>query len=274
MFYLSTSLNYCTCPWLSPSVIINCFPFFRASKVCGLHIHTDRGSSRMANSSRTFSDVRSAVLSVHKNESAEDQICFYNNWAENYEQDVAILDFRAPRLAAECLSNSFEGDREKAVVLDVACGTGLASTWLQKNGFKNFVGLDGSDKMLEAAKRKGLYQELKQCMLGAAALPVQAGTYDVVLIVGALGSGHLPVTIIRELWKVAKPGGYICLTTRGDESNKEYKNHLELTLNEMEKEGLWSRVSVMEVEDWEKAVSEQESGYISGAVYLYRKSET
>ncbi|KAJ8347682.1 hypothetical protein SKAU_G00262710 [Synaphobranchus kaupii] len=231
------------------------------------------GQTRMANPSRTFSDVRSIVLSCHNTKAVEEKINFYNNWAVNYEQDLATMDYRAPRLAAECLSSSFEGDRDKAVVLDVACGTGLVCTWLQKKGFQHFVGLDGSNEMLEVAKSKGLYQELKQCILGTTALPIQAETYDVVLIVGALSVSHLPVTTIRELWQFAKPGGYVCATTRGNADNKEYKNDLERILSEMEKEGLWHRVSVMEVEDWEKSVSEQELGYIPGTVYLYRKSE-
>ncbi|XP_061105296.1 methyltransferase-like protein 27 isoform X2 [Conger conger] len=181
----------------------------------------------MANSSRTFADIRSVVLSAHSNKCDEG---FYNNWAENYDQ-------------------------------------------LQKKGFQYFVGLDSSAKMLEVAKRKGLYQELKQCLLGPTALPIKAGTCDVVIAVGALSCTHLPVTIVRELWQVAKPGGYVCVTTRGNESNKEYKNHLERILSEMEMEGLWNRISVMEVERWEKAVCDAESEYIPGAVYLYRKSE-
>lgn len=52
---------------------------------------------------------------------------FYDTWADNYEQDVAVLDYRAPLLAAECVSSFFNDDREKATVLDVACGTGLVS---------------------------------------------------------------------------------------------------------------------------------------------------
>ncbi|XP_061105295.1 methyltransferase-like protein 27 isoform X1 [Conger conger] len=224
----------------------------------------------MANSSRTFADIRSVVLSAHSNKCDEG---FYNNWAENYDQDLEILDYHAPLLVAECLSSAFEGEREKAVVLDVACGTGLACSSLQKKGFQYFVGLDSSAKMLEVAKRKGLYQELKQCLLGPTALPIKAGTCDVVIAVGALSCTHLPVTIVRELWQVAKPGGYVCVTTRGNESNKEYKNHLERILSEMEMEGLWNRISVMEVERWEKAVCDAESEYIPGAVYLYRKSE-
>ncbi|XP_036381094.1 methyltransferase-like protein 27 [Megalops cyprinoides] len=226
----------------------------------------------MGDTTRTFSDVKNVILSAHKNTGAEDKINFYNNWADIYEQDVALLDYRAPALAAECLSTSFQGNREDALVLDVACGTGLVATWLHKKGFRHFVGVDGSNAMLEVAQSKGLYQELKQSMLGVTALPVQSGTYDVVIIVGALSVGQVPVTIVRELWEAAKPGGYVCMTTRGNADNREFKDELEQTLSEMEQDGLWTRVSVMEVEDWEKAVSECESGYIPGVVYVYRKS--
>lgn len=41
---------------------------------------------RMANSSRTFSDVRNVILSAHKNTGAQDKVGFYDTWAENYEQ--------------------------------------------------------------------------------------------------------------------------------------------------------------------------------------------
>lgn len=41
---------------------------------------------------------------------------------------MAVLDYRAPTLAANCISSHFSGDREGAVVLDVACGTGLVAT--------------------------------------------------------------------------------------------------------------------------------------------------
>lgn len=61
------------------------------------------------------------------------------------------------------------------------------------------------------------------------------------------------------------------MTTRSNLTNKEYKAALERELKQMEEEGLWACVEVTEVEDWERAVSEQEDGYISGAVYMYKK---
>lgn len=40
-------------------------------------------------------------------------------------QDVGILEYRAPSLAADLLSAAYRGNRGTAAVLDVACGTGL-----------------------------------------------------------------------------------------------------------------------------------------------------
>lgn len=61
------------------------------------------------------------------------------------------------------------------------------------------------------------------------------------------------------------------MTTRSNHDNLEYKALLEQELKQMEEQRLWSCVEVTEVEDWERAVSEQEDGYISGVVYLYKK---
>lgn len=61
------------------------------------------------------------------------------------------------------------------------------------------------------------------------------------------------------------------MTTRGNNDNVKYKVSLECELEQMEQEGLWTRVEVTEVGDWELAVSEEEHGYIPGTVYLYKK---
>ncbi|XP_069575849.1 methyltransferase-like protein 27 isoform X1 [Brachyistius frenatus] len=223
-------------------------------------------------STNTFENVKKVILSAHKGSTAKDKVTFYNSWAENYDQDVAVLDYRAPSLAANTISSHFSGEREAAVVLDVACGTGLVAKQMKKHGFGHFVGIDGSEAMLEMARESGLYQDMKHSLLGEEPLPVHwAASFDVIVIVGALSVGQVPVCMVRQLCKSAKPGGYICMTTRSNQDNVEYKAALESELRQMEEEGLWTRVEVTEVKDWERAVSEQEDGYISGAVYLYKK---
>ncbi|XP_060115410.1 methyltransferase-like protein 27 isoform X2 [Heteronotia binoei] len=192
------------------------------------------------------------------------------------EADVTVLCYQAPQLAASCLASVFQESIADVLVLDVACGTGLVAQELQAKGFRRFHGLDGSQGMLEHARRKGLYQELKQCMLGQEALPASSGVYDAVLIVGALSEGQVPISVIPEVLRVTKPGGFLCLTTRDNQSNLRYKSQMQQLLDDLEQRGLWEKVKVQEVEQWERATSQQEakggSDYISGVIYLYRKT--
>ncbi|XP_074528676.1 methyltransferase-like protein 27 [Halichoeres trimaculatus] len=225
----------------------------------------------MSASRKTFEDVRAAVLSCHENCTLQDKMKFYDSWAENYDQDLAILGYSAPCVAASRISSHFSGDREAAVVLDVACGTGLMARQMKRHGFGHFMGVDGSKRMIDMARQTELYQDLKMCMLGEEALPVQWGLFDVVVIVGALSVGQVPVSVVRDLDKSTKSGGYICLTTRGNQDNLDFKAALEQELKQMEEDGFWSCVEVTKVDKWEMAVSEKEEGYIPGAVYLYKK---
>lgn len=95
----------------------------------------------MSAAPNTFEHVKVAILSAHKNTSSKDKIDFYNTWGENCDQDVAVLDYRAPSLAAKSISSHFSGDRETAVVLDVACGTGMVAKQvnLPKNTVKHNI---------------------------------------------------------------------------------------------------------------------------------------
>lgn len=47
---------------------------------------------------------------------------------------------------------------------------------MKKRGFAHFVGVDGSKTMLEEALKTGLYQDLKQCILGEQLIPVERGS--------------------------------------------------------------------------------------------------
>lgn len=225
----------------------------------------------MASTEDQFERVRAVIFSAHEDISSEAKISFYDSWAENYDQDVSVLEYRAPAFAAKTLSPHFTGDRQTAVVLDIACGTGLVAKQLKSLGFRHFVGVDGSKTMLEIAKNTGLYQDLKLCILGSQPLPVEHSAFDLVMIVGALSDGQVPVKVIREFCMASKPGGFTCLTTRGNKDNLVYKASLEQELQTLEEQGLWKCVKVVTIDQWERGVSHDEAGYIPGSVYLYQK---
>uniref|UniRef100_A0A3Q2Q9X8 Methyltransferase like 27 n=1 Tax=Fundulus heteroclitus TaxID=8078 RepID=A0A3Q2Q9X8_FUNHE len=122
----------------------------------------------------------------------------------------------------------------RTVTVTIMPDTNVCVEQMRKLGFGHFVGVDGSEAMLDKARESGLYQDLKHCLLGEEPLPVQwAGTFDVVLIVGALSVGQVPVSVIRDMCKATKPGGCICMTTRSNHDNLEYKAALESELKKM-----------------------------------------
>ncbi|KAM6296477.1 methyltransferase-like protein 27 [Aegotheles albertisi] len=219
--------------------------------------------------------VRERVAAVHGGAELPQLLRLYDGWAARYEQDVAALEYRAPRLAAASLASAFPAPPAEARVLDVACGTGLVARELHRHGFRRLHGVDGSAGMLERARGTGLYRELRPCVLGREPLPAPAGHYDAVTVVGALGEGQVPSTALPELLRVTRPGGFLCLTTRSNPSNLRYRAELEAALGWLEQEGDWQRVLAQEVERWEKATSAEEStqgtGYIPGVVYIYQK---
>ncbi|XP_048225247.1 methyltransferase-like protein 27 isoform X3 [Perognathus longimembris pacificus] len=150
-------------------------------------------------------EVRARVEAAHGLTDPAQKLCFYDRWARDYDQDVAALQYQAPRLAVDCLINTCPGLDLQSLILDVACGTGLVASELQARGFLQLHGVDGSPEMLKQAQARGLYQKLSLCTLGQEPLPSPEGTFDVVLIVGALSHGQVPCTVIPELLRVTKP---------------------------------------------------------------------
>ncbi|KAI5139902.1 Methyltransferase-Like Protein 27 [Manis pentadactyla] len=225
--------------------------------------------------------VRARVGASHGITDLAHKLHFYDQWAPDYDQDVAALQYRAPRLAVDCLTQALPGLPLDALILDVACGTGLVAAELQARGFLQLHGVDGSPGMLEQARARGLYQCLSLCTLGQEPLPSSEGSFDAVLMVGALSDGQVPCSAIPELLRVTKPGGLVCLTTRTNASNLQYKEALEATLDTLEQAGAWERLVAWPVGCWELATSALEvvpgtsdsDSFISGIIYLYRKQE-
>ncbi|KAM9353162.1 methyltransferase-like protein 27 [Symphorus nematophorus] len=234
----------------------------------------------MSDSSKTVDDVKTLFQSC-KGFDSQQTMKFYDSWAQTYEQDIKVIDYRAPRLVVDFLHANFSGSREEVQVLDVACGSGLVAKLMVEVGFRRFVGVDGSKEMLEQAAKTGFYQDLRLALLGTQALPAQTGAFDVVIIVGALGEGYVPVNVVRELCNAAKPGGYVCMSRvdKKSESGNKYKASLERELQLMEEEGLWARVVAEEMNKYMVDVfnenkdeqSEQSEQYVEGKMFLYRK---
>ncbi|XP_028437472.1 methyltransferase-like protein 27 isoform X1 [Perca flavescens] len=228
----------------------------------------------MLDGSRTVNDVKT-FLKPYIDVDPQQRMKLYDQWAEMYEQDCNLISYRAPNQTVDFLNANFSGSREEVLVLDVACGSGWVAKLMAELGFRNFVGVDGSKGMLEQAAKTGLYQDLRLALLGTEPLPAQTDGFDVVMIVGALRDGYVPVSVVRELCYAARPGGHICMS-RG-ESGPTYKVCLEKELQLMEDEGLWTRVISQEMDRYMMDVynnlkDQHDDQYLYGTMYLYRKA--
>src|SRR5687767_3797082 len=88
----------------------------------------------------------------------------YDRWAETYDADMLAIGYVNPAVICGLVCRHL-ADRQGGI-LDAGCGTGLVGEILSLLGYGRLVGLDISDGMLERARRREAYAELRNRMLG------------------------------------------------------------------------------------------------------------
>ena len=164
----------------------------------------------------------------------------YDQWAKEYDDDLA-RDFGwvAPQRAAEALAKHVPKD---ARVLDAGAGTGLVGVLLDRLGYKRIVAMDLSQGMLEEARKKGVYSEFQQMVLGES-LDFPSDSFDAVISVGVLTVGHAPASSLDELVRITRPGGHVAFSLRPDlYEDGGFKE----TQSALESQGKWNLVEVSE----------------------------
>lgn len=98
-------------------------------------------------------------------------------------------------------------------VLDAGCGTGAAGGWLGAHG--DVVGVDVERLALRLYRESRPASALAAASL--AALPLASASFDVVLCVTVLYHRRVedPAAVTRELARVLRPGGVLCLLEPG-----------------------------------------------------------
>jgi SAM-dependent methyltransferase len=100
-------------------------------------------------------------------------------------------------------------------VLDAGAGTELMGLVLAPLGYRDLIGIDVSRDMLEYAREKGVYRELRQMELGGL-LDLPSDAFAAVVAAGVFAAGHAPPESFEDLIRVTKRGGYVIFSVRTD----------------------------------------------------------
>ena len=137
----------------------------------------------------------------------------YGQWATGYDADLERdFGWSAPQRVAEVFARCVP---RGARVLDAGAGTGLVGQLLARLGYTDLVAIDLSHGMLEEARKKNVYTELRQMVMGEP-LDFPSDHFGAVVSVGVLTVGHAPASSLDELVRITRPGGYVIFTLRPD----------------------------------------------------------
>lgn len=87
----------------------------------------------------------------------------FDDFAENFEEQLGRLEYRAPRIVAETVGNHL-GEANGLLIVDGGCGTGLMGQFLRPMA-DTLQGIDLSPAMLRKARTTGLYDNLHEAEL-------------------------------------------------------------------------------------------------------------
>ena len=137
----------------------------------------------------------------------------YNQWASEYDTDLRDdFAYNGPQTATSLLRRHVPiGAR----ILDAGAGTGLVGQCLADLGYTDLTAMDLSPAMLDESRKKNLYREIHQMVMGEP-LGFPSHAFDAVISVGVFTMGHAPASSFDELVRVTKPGGYLVFSIRLD----------------------------------------------------------
>ncbi len=169
-------------------------------------------------------------------ESSQEVVEIYDNWAEDYERRILSYGYSTPAVAAGFFGRYV--DPREGTVLDAGAGTGMMGEILAPLGYQDLVGIDISPEMLELARKKGMYKELRQMELGRQ-LDLPTDAFSAVVSTGVFAAGHAPPESFEELLRTTRAGGHMIFSVRTDVyEDGGFKDKQEA----LEREGRWRLV--------------------------------
>lgn len=155
---------------------------------------------------KTLEDTSNAqfLADSYKTSSREALTQVYDEWAGSYDAHAGKRNSAQPKAVAKMLVDVLED--KSTSVLDVGAGTGLIGKLLKERGYLDLSAFDPSQKMLDMAKGKGIYQTYHKGYLGDP-LPFTDNSFDAIVASGIFTVGHVDATVFPELNRILRVAG-------------------------------------------------------------------
>ena len=149
-------------------------------------------------------------LPIYKLTSKKKVLKYYQNWTkkDQYNKDMIDWQYTAPQNTVNLFKQYVPENNIK--ILDAGCGSGLVGIELKKNGYKNIVGADFSQSMIDLIPNN-LYKKIDLVDLNEP-LPFKDDNFDAILCVGTFTYGHVKAEALDEFIRITKNNGFICFT--------------------------------------------------------------
>lgn len=129
---------------------------------------------------------------------------------------------------------------KEAKILDVGCGYGRTLEELYKNDYKNLIGIDFSEKLIE--RGKNLYPKLNLCVQTTENIDFPDNSVDAVILFAVLTciiDNSAQKHIISEIKRVLKPGGILYINDFLINSDERNLNRYEIYLKKYNTYGVF-----------------------------------
>ena len=177
------------------------------------------------------------LQNVYSARSDEELASSYDEWAQDYEDDMLSLGYAIPAVAAGFVGRHVP---PAGPVLDAGAGTGLFGGILRVLGYEDLIGIDISERMLGKADERGTYKALHRMVLGEP-LGFGSDSFSAAVCVGVFTTNHAPPKALDELVRIVEPGGWVIFSVREDVYRDEGFEEKQASL---EDDGSWRRVGM------------------------------
>jgi predicted TPR repeat methyltransferase len=134
----------------------------------------------------------------------------FDSFAASFDSKLAKLSYRAPALVLEMLRRSGVVPSKSLDVLDAGCGTGLCGPLVAQYA-RRLVGVDLSERMLDRARERNVYDELVRGEL-TAYLAHCTERFDVIVSADTLVYFGPLEGVVAASEHALRPGGRLIFT--------------------------------------------------------------